>query len=288
MSKHVLVLEDDINMHEVLVETLEDEGFTVEGVYSGEDALKSARQKDFVLVVSDVRLGGIDGIETLELLKKDRPDLRTIVITGYASRDSPARAIKLRVDDYLMKPFGIKELVDAVNRVLSDRQAIHKRLFHKVYNAIKGNQVKMEELFKTRERLFIAFYVAIRSGHVMEKPAREVYRRLEELESPYRILLREEAPSRGDITQLEQEYQQVVDFMGALEKNPQFIPLERDSQSAASVAEFRHLFQAVKEGRVTPDELMYAPFLRSAPRHILEKSSELAEMKGKVWPPRLA
>ena len=86
----------------------------------------------------------------------------------------------------------------------------------------------------------------------------------------------------------ESDYQQVVEFLGALEKNPKFIPIERPSESSVSAGEFRHLFTAVREAKVTADELMYAPFLRTAPRHILEKSSELAEMKGKVWPQRLA
>ncbi len=114
----VLVIEDDPEMREVLVESLEDAGFEVIGAASGLEAMAVASSRNFDLVVSDVRMAGMDGLESLTRLKSSQPELRTIVITGFASRDSPARAIRLQVDDYLLKPFGLEDFLKSVQRVL--------------------------------------------------------------------------------------------------------------------------------------------------------------------------
>lgn len=70
------------------------------------------------MVVSDVRMAEMDGIETLSNVKQQQPDARSIVITGYASPDIPVQAIKLGVDDYIMKPFDDRQFVASVKRCL--------------------------------------------------------------------------------------------------------------------------------------------------------------------------
>lgn len=97
---------------------LEDEGYDVATASSGMEAIEKAKSESFDLVVSDVRMAEMDGIETLSNVKKQQPDARSIVITGYASPDIPVQAIKLGVDDYIMKPFDDRQFVASVKRCL--------------------------------------------------------------------------------------------------------------------------------------------------------------------------
>lgn len=103
----MLVLEDDVRLLEVIRETLEEAGYSSQGAATVDQAVAEFQRLPFDLVIADVRVPGQrDGLEALELMKSRRPGLRCIVITGYASEDAPARAVRLVVDDYLYKPFG--------------------------------------------------------------------------------------------------------------------------------------------------------------------------------------
>lgn len=118
MAEKILVVEDDPLMLSALEILLEDEGYDVTTASSGMEAIEKAKGANFDLVVSDVRMAEMDGIETLSNVKKQQPDARSIVITGYASPDIPVQAIKLGVDDYIMKPFDDRQFVASVKRCL--------------------------------------------------------------------------------------------------------------------------------------------------------------------------
>lgn len=118
MAERILVVEDDPLMLSALEILLEDEGYDVTTASSGMEAIELAKGENFDLVVSDVRMAEMDGIETLSNVKQQQPDARSIVITGYASPDIPVQAIKLGVDDYIMKPFDDRQFVASVKRCL--------------------------------------------------------------------------------------------------------------------------------------------------------------------------
>lgn len=118
MAEKILVVEDDPLMLSALEILLEDEGYDVSTASSGMEAIEKAKGENYDLVVSDVRMAEMDGIETLSNVKKQQPDARSIVITGYASPDIPVQAIKLGVDDYIMKPFDDRQFVASVKRCL--------------------------------------------------------------------------------------------------------------------------------------------------------------------------
>lgn len=115
---------------------LEDEGYDVTTASSGMEAIEKAKGANFDLVVSDVRMAEMDGIETLSNVKQQQPDARSIVITGYASPDIPVQAIKLGVDDYIMKPFDDRQFVASVKRCLESFR------LQKAYATGLGNQWK--------------------------------------------------------------------------------------------------------------------------------------------------
>lgn len=118
MAESILVVEDDPLMLAALEILLLDEGYDVTTASSGIEALELARQQNFDLVVSDVQMAEMDGIETLSNLKQQQPATRSIVITGYASPDVPIQAIKMGVDDYILKPFDDRQFVASVKRCL--------------------------------------------------------------------------------------------------------------------------------------------------------------------------
>ena len=107
MSKgQVLLVDDDDLVLQSLSLSLEDAEFAVATATSGQEAIALCRDQPFEVVVCDIRMPQMNGIETLGHIKEIQPEVRTIVITGYADDpEAPVQAIRLGVDDYLLKPF---------------------------------------------------------------------------------------------------------------------------------------------------------------------------------------
>ncbi len=114
----ILIVDDDQFMRLSLQMELEAEGFQVVTAENGTKAIECAKEQSFDLVLCDVRMPDIGGIETIAAIKELQPVARSIVITGYASQETPISALKLRVDDYLMKPFSIDKLLKSIRSTL--------------------------------------------------------------------------------------------------------------------------------------------------------------------------
>ncbi|MBX3168485.1 MAG: response regulator [Candidatus Eremiobacteraeota bacterium] len=113
----VLVLEDDENLRELLCETLEDEGYRSEGAANGVEAIHKVNSGVYDLLVVDVRMEGMSGLEAFAHMRQQGVELACLVITGYATEEDSIRAIRLGVGDYLRKPFEMKELLLRLARV---------------------------------------------------------------------------------------------------------------------------------------------------------------------------
>ncbi len=112
----VLVVDDEKNMRLSLKTVLADEGYAVATVESAEQALEVLDHEDFVMVITDARLGGMSGYEFLGKLRAQWPDLPVLMITAYATPKLAVEAIKAGAIDYLAKPFAPEELLHAVGR----------------------------------------------------------------------------------------------------------------------------------------------------------------------------
>ncbi|MBX3170967.1 MAG: response regulator [Candidatus Eremiobacteraeota bacterium] len=117
-DEKILVIEDDDSLREDLVMVLSDEGYRVQSAASGLDALELANRQNFDLVVSDIRMAGMDGLDTLERLRQEQPSVATLIITGFTAEADSIRAVRLGVGDYLKKPFELSEFIAAVARQL--------------------------------------------------------------------------------------------------------------------------------------------------------------------------
>lgn len=113
----ILLLEDDAELREALEIVLNSSGFMVRTASDGYEAIKSAAEHPFDILVLDVKLPGPDGLEVLSQLKSSNPELLSIVITGFATEKDSLRALRLGVGDYIQKPFQSSVLLDAIRRL---------------------------------------------------------------------------------------------------------------------------------------------------------------------------
>jgi DNA-binding NtrC family response regulator len=112
----VLVVDDEKNMRLSLRTVLTEERFAVKAVESAEEALNLLSSEEFLMVITDARLGGMSGYEFLGKTKAQWPDLPVLMITAYATPKLAVEAIHAGAIDYLPKPFAPEELLHAVSR----------------------------------------------------------------------------------------------------------------------------------------------------------------------------
>jgi DNA-binding NtrC family response regulator len=112
----VLLVEDDQTQRELLTELLEEEGFKVVSASSAERALDLFRRESFDVVITDVRLGGMGGLELLKKLKELEPSVEVIVITAFSSVDDAVKAIKMGAFHYITKPFEPEVLINLLRK----------------------------------------------------------------------------------------------------------------------------------------------------------------------------
>lgn len=117
----VLVVEDDPTLREVLQEVLTARGLQVVTSSRGEEALHRAKEEPFDLIVADIRMEGINGLDTIEQARQIQPDIGSIVVSGFASEEETLRAVRLNVAGYLKKPFKVPELLELINNFLTER-----------------------------------------------------------------------------------------------------------------------------------------------------------------------
>ena len=115
----ILLADDDQSVRRVLQFKLEKQGYTVTVVADGALALEKIRSDRWDLLLSDIKMPKVDGIELLEQAKALQPDLKVILITAHATVAQAVKAVKLGAFDYITKPFDDDELFVTVNKALA-------------------------------------------------------------------------------------------------------------------------------------------------------------------------
>ena len=121
LAANVLLIDDEEQCLEVLGERLETRGLKVNTVTSGEDALTLIDDENYDAIILDLAMPGIDGIETLKLLKEKNPDLEIIMLTGHATVQKGIEAMKLGAEDFLEKPVELSVLLERISEAKNKR-----------------------------------------------------------------------------------------------------------------------------------------------------------------------
>ncbi|MGE5791019.1 MAG: response regulator, partial [Syntrophaceae bacterium] len=118
MYKTILVVDDEESICQSLQGILTDEGYEVRTVGSGEEALKAIEEETPDLVLLDIWLPGMDGLETLKSIKTDTPQVQVIMMSGHGTIETAVKATKLGAFDFIEKPISLEKVVLLVNHAL--------------------------------------------------------------------------------------------------------------------------------------------------------------------------
>jgi len=156
--KHLLLVEDEAPLREAVAERLSDCGFEVTQAESGEQALERLAEFAFDVLVTDLRLPGIDGAQVIEGAVQRYPDIIPIVVTGYGTVRDAVDVIKRGAIDFVTKPFQFDELLHALNTALEQRRLKSENAYLRAqlqeryrFEGIVGKSRAMRDLFQLLE-----------------------------------------------------------------------------------------------------------------------------------------
>ena len=160
MSGRVLIVDDEKALLLALKGLLSKEGYQIETAGSGEEAVQRIETGNFHLVITDLSMQGMSGLQVLEHAKRVDPDLAVVMITAYGSEKIAVQAMKLGAADYLPKPFDNDEIRVVVRRVMETvlLKRDHRRLLEQVqgtfaFEQIVGRSPAMRRLFETIDKV---------------------------------------------------------------------------------------------------------------------------------------
>jgi len=120
----ILVIDDETIVHESCSRILTDEGYIIESAFTGQEGLKKIEEGSYDLVITDLKMPGISGMEALKKIKDNNPDIGIIMVTGYSTAETAVEAMKLGAFDYLPKPFTPDEIISVVSKAIEKKQIL--------------------------------------------------------------------------------------------------------------------------------------------------------------------
>ena len=151
---NILVVDDEAVIRDGLHRILNGERYRVDTCNSGHTAIELLQQKDFGLIITDLKMPGMNGIEVLKAVKALQPDVPVIVITGYSTVDSAVDAMKHGAIDYIAKPFTPEQILDKVERALEQRTVILDEIYlkkeiisHHGFHQFIGESKEMQKVY---------------------------------------------------------------------------------------------------------------------------------------------
>ena len=118
----ILVVDDDEVVRLGYLRSLAGADWNVESVWDGNDALRVMEEKPFDVVLLDLRMPGLDGMEVLKAIKDKWPDTEVVIITGYPTIETVKEAVRLGVCDYLAKPVGPDDVINAARYAMTRKK----------------------------------------------------------------------------------------------------------------------------------------------------------------------
>ncbi len=154
-TSRILVVDDEMIVCESCQRILEEEGYEVEIALSGKEAFKKMKENPFDIVITDLKMPEIDGMEVLKKFRKEYPDAVVIMITGYGTVQSAVEAMKLGAFDYIPKPFTPDEVLVVVNKAIEKRDLLLENIYYRRelqekygFHNIVGKSKRMLEIYR--------------------------------------------------------------------------------------------------------------------------------------------
>ena len=141
----MLVVDDDEGVRNMLSSVLSNEGFSVEVVENGKEAIKACQKMAFDVALIDIELPDMKGTELLNKLKGLQPKMVRIIITGHPTLESAMKAVNARADGYVLKPFEVTDLLLKIRRLLDEKTKEYLRMLDETSRGKQGTpQVKYQ------------------------------------------------------------------------------------------------------------------------------------------------
>lgn len=151
-KNHLLLIEDDPSLAAALATVLSAEGFSVEIARRGDDGCRRAAQEAFDVILTDLRLPGLGGLEVIRRLHVQQPGTPILLMTAHGTTETAIEAMKEGAFDYLLKPFEMEDLIAATTRALASRRlrpnGAAPTVPSPVPSALIGNSRPMQEVYK--------------------------------------------------------------------------------------------------------------------------------------------
>jgi len=125
LNENILVVDDDTELRKVLSSILSEEGYSVKTVENGKQAIEVSEKKRFDLALIDIKLPDMEGTELIQKLKIKQPHIVMIIVTGFPTLENAMGAVNEGADGYVLKPFEIQKLLQAVRKHLNKEAADH-------------------------------------------------------------------------------------------------------------------------------------------------------------------
>ena len=160
MDKKILIVDDEKPIRELIQLVLKEEGFEAETAANGKEALSILEETSFPLVITDLKMPQMGGMDLLDAARKKWPETMFIIITAYASIESAIEALRKGAYDYLIKPLDLDDIVLRIKRVFEhqdlvlENQYLRNQLEERYsYSNIIGESAKMKQIFTIIDRV---------------------------------------------------------------------------------------------------------------------------------------
>ena len=140
MSEKILLVDDEKDFLDVMSERIEARGMDVTTADSAEKALKSVESGGFDAIILDLKMPGMDGLQTLKAIKQKNPDLQVILLTGHATVEKGIEAMKLGAMDFLEKPADLDKLTEIIHKAQARKMVIIERKMEEKMKQIIGTK----------------------------------------------------------------------------------------------------------------------------------------------------
>jgi len=160
VKARILIVDDEATIRDTLCTVLKEEGFDAESAENGRAALEKIQQNNYDLVITDLRMPEMDGLELLKAVKLNSPQTSVIIITAYGSMESAIEALRLGAFDYLIKPLDFDDVILRVRRLMEHRELVEEnRILREAieerysFSHIIGESPAMKRVFRMIERV---------------------------------------------------------------------------------------------------------------------------------------